>query len=148
MDGLYWGIPADTVSARYQNEVIDYNDIAIVCNGRYLGHPAYVTYIFHDNELNMVTHNLRIEGADWQPFFSVFEELQSTLGEKYGQPIECDSIGLNIGKEDVFDEIGKGQRQLNCFWLVGDTRLILSLKKSRMSDYPVSIVVLYSRNQQ
>ncbi len=147
LGNLYWGISADTVSHRYEASVVDFNEFAIVCNGEYLGHPAYVMYIFSDDGLSMITHNLLVESEEAEPFFAMYDEIRTHLMNSYGKPTEDQEIGTDIAKEELFNEISSGQKQLNTFWVVGDTRLVLSLKKSRVSEYPVSIVVLYSHNQ-
>ncbi len=143
---LFWGMSADTVSTRFEASVVDFNELAIVCNGEYRQHPAYVTYIFHDDKLSMITYNLLIESAD--SLLTAYEEIHMYLTDSYGKPIENQEIGSEIAKEKLINEISNGQRQLSSFWVVGDTRLVLSLKKSRLSEYPVSIVVLYSHNRQ
>ncbi len=144
---IYWGISADTLSNRYEDSVIDFNDIAIVCNGTYQEFPAYITYIFYEEGLSMVTFNLQITGEDRDQFFTAYQHIYSHLKNSYGRPIEDQEIGTDIANEQVYNEISSGQRQISSFWVVGDTRLILSLKKSRLSEYPVSVVVLYSHNQ-
>ncbi len=148
LGNLSWGMSADTVSSRFESSVVDFNEFAIVCIGAYLDHAAYVTYIFRDDGLSMITFNLRIDSVATQSLFAVYEKVRTHLMDSYGKPIEDHEIGSEIAIDQLFDEISSGQRQLSSFWIVGDTRLVLSLKQSRLSEYPVSIVILYSHNQQ